>query len=218
MATLLTLSGLLDWDDTVLEGLSDCIYSPHVNWKTCEYDYIKLESTISGVGQRAQTKIMLECGMLECIYQDPQIIKTAISEWVKANSRRWTNLFITSLYEYNPISNYDRKEEWEDTDEENETQSGEGSNTGNNNSTHNVGAYNNDMQKAGEDISYGSGSYNASGNKNTKKTSTHRARMYGNIGVTTTQEMIEAERRVNNFDVADVIANEFKTQFCIVVY
>lgn len=214
MATLLTLSGLLDWDETVLDGLEHCIYMALVN----SNELVNSESAIRGVTHRAQTKIILDCGMLECIYQDPLIMKTAVSEWAESNSRRWTDLFITTLYTYNPISNYDRNEEWEDADEESETQTGEGSNTGNSNATHNVGAYNNDMQKAGEDISSGSGSYNASGNKNTKKTSTHRSRMYGNIGVTTTQEMIEAERRVNSFDVADVIANEFKSQFCVIVY
>ena len=42
--------------------------------------------------------------------------------------------------------------------------------------------------------------------------------MYGNIGVTTTQQMIEAEREVVQFSVIEFIADDFKNEFCISVY
>ena len=40
----------------------------------------------------------------------------------------------------------------------------------------------------------------------------------GNIGVTTTQAMIEAERKVVQFCIDDYIINSFKRKFCILVY
>lgn len=214
MATLLTVSGLLEWDETVLDGFNSCIDYTRVEvYPKREYEfYSGLEN------QRAKEKVVYECGMLECLHQDPETFKGAVYQWVSANSYRWTRLFQTTLYKYNAISNYDRTEEWEETDEEHEAQNGEGSNNGNSTATHNVGAYNNDMQKAGEDVSEGSSSYNATGSKDSNKTRKHRARMFGNIGVTTTQEMIESERRVVSFDIADIIAKEFRQQFCIAVY
>lgn len=40
----------------------------------------------------------------------------------------------------------------------------------------------------------------------------------GNIGVTTTQEMIKQEREVVQFNVMDYIINDFKRRFCLMVY
>ena len=214
MATLFTVSGLLDWDEKVLDGLDSCI--EYCDIITDPPEKFKIYSGTEN--SRAKKKVVYECGMLECVHQDPGTFKEAVCQWVSANSYRWTRLFQTTLYKYDAISNYDRTEEWEETDEEHEAQNGEGSNNGNSTATHNVGAYNNAMQKAGEDVSEGSSSYNATGSKDSNKTRKHRARMFGNIGVTTTQEMIESERRVVSFDVADIIAKEFRQQFCIAVY
>ena len=41
---------------------------------------------------------------------------------------------------------------------------------------------------------------------------------YGNIGVTTTQHMIQEQREVIDYNVYDIIVQEFKRQFCIMVY
>lgn len=43
-------------------------------------------------------------------------------------------------------------------------------------------------------------------------------RIYGNVGVTTTQSMIEEERKVVQFCIDDYIINSFKRKFCILVY
>lgn len=40
----------------------------------------------------------------------------------------------------------------------------------------------------------------------------------GNIGVTKTQDLIESQRKVVNFNVTDVITKEFKRKFCLLVY
>ena len=214
MATLLTVSGLFDWDETVLEGLRDCVDIVSLEvYPESKYNFYN-----GVINDMTLQKVVLECGMLECLHQDPDIFKNAVKTWVAVNRGRWTKLYQTTLYKYDAISNYDRTEEWEETDEEHENQNGGGSNSGNSTATHNVGAYNNAMQKAGEDVSKGSSSYNATGSKDSNKTRKHRARMFGNIGVTTTQEMIEAERRVVSFDICDIIVREFRSQFCIAVY
>lgn len=215
MATLLTISGLIDWNPKILEPFDTCL----------DYNSVTVSPNVDidkvfevGLENRIKVKIMLDCGMLESVYQDPDIMGTVVKEWVEANTQRWTRLHYTSCYKYNPLHNYDRTEEWEDSDEVDETQTGNGNNSGNSTSTRNVGAYNNNMQKAGEDISSGANSYTASGTKKSKNTRKHSARLFGNIGVTTTQEMIQSERKVVSFDIADVVVREFKQNFCIVVY
>lgn len=46
----------------------------------------------------------------------------------------------------------------------------------------------------------------------------HELHAHGNIGVTTTQEMIQQERRIDRFNMYDIIIENFKMRFCILVY
>ena len=46
----------------------------------------------------------------------------------------------------------------------------------------------------------------------------HELHARGNIGVTTTQEMIEQERRIDRFNLYDIIIEDFKMRFCILIY
>ena len=50
------------------------------------------------------------------------------------------------------------------------------------------------------------------------ETRTRSVRMYGNIGVTTTQQMINEERGVVKFNIIDYIVDSFKKRFCILIY
>ena len=40
----------------------------------------------------------------------------------------------------------------------------------------------------------------------------------GNIGITTTQQMINEEREVDKFNLMDYIIDRFKQRFCLLVY
>ena len=48
--------------------------------------------------------------------------------------------------------------------------------------------------------------------------STHSGRMHGNIGVTTSQQMLEAELDVSKWNLYDEIADLFISEFCIYLY
>ena len=63
--------------------------------------------------------------------------------------------------------------------------------------------------------------YNANDLVNSSGASTdvrRKARMWGNIGVTTTQQMIEEQRDVVKFNIIDYIIESFKRRFCLLVY
>ena len=47
---------------------------------------------------------------------------------------------------------------------------------------------------------------------------THSYTEYGNIGVTTTQQMLQAQRDLAMFNIFDLITKDFIKQFCIMVY
>jgi len=46
----------------------------------------------------------------------------------------------------------------------------------------------------------------------------HELHAHGNIGVTTTQKLIKEERQIDLFNVYDIIIEDFKMRFCILVY
>ena len=46
----------------------------------------------------------------------------------------------------------------------------------------------------------------------------HELHAHGNIGVTTTQKLIKEERSIDLFNVYDIIIEDFKMRFCILVY
>lgn len=46
----------------------------------------------------------------------------------------------------------------------------------------------------------------------------HEGRTHGNIGVTTSQQMLEAELKISKWNIYEEITNLFLTEFCIYVY
>ena len=63
--------------------------------------------------------------------------------------------------------------------------------------------------------------YNATDLVNSSGASTdvkRSARMWGNIGVTTTQQMIEEQRKIVKFNMMDYIIESFIKRFCLLVY
>ena len=168
-----------------------------------------------------------EAGFYPTICHSPDEFKQMFNMWVKMQHTRWKNLYNTMCFEYDPISNYDRTEEWTDngTSDVNENGTSNSGETVNNELTRNskVAAFDSDTQ-AGRDTQTESGKItsDASGSNSRTSNATHNntrtGRAYGNIGVTTTQQMIEEERRVLMYDIMGVIVEEYKKRFCILIY
>lgn len=77
---------------------------------------------------------------------------------------------------------------------------------------------NNTDTSTNESNSSGTSTLTQTTNSEDNGTVTRELRTYGNIGVTTTQSMIEEERKVVQFCIDDYIINSFKRKFCILVY
>lgn len=171
------------------------------NFRPDIFDNMNLPSGVKLVHVR--DSILLECAELELIYSDPDVMKMSIGLWSSIHVGIWGKLDASTKFEYDPISNYDRKEEW------NDTQKTEG-NSDSTNKAYVVGFNEETPTQSNEDTS--EGTFKGSG-ENTRK-----GRAWGNIGVTTTQQMIEAERQTVQFSVVDHIVKEFKARFCLGVY
>lgn len=147
--------------------------------------------------------LLMELAELEIVYPNPAFMKSAIEAWSAKQVAIWQKLVDTTKLDYNPLNNYDRTETWEDDI----TDDGENSS----NATSKIAAFNAEpLQDTGAETSAGT-------SKNTRKVK-HTAKISGNIGVTTSQEMLQAERDIAAFSVYDYIINDFKNRFCILVY
>lgn len=197
----LSILGLYDWDNTIFDGL------------TLPGDLDK---------QALITNIMLQCADLEVRYPTPEVIKPAITAWSVTQQSVWDKLYQTTVVEYNPIYNYDRTEEW--TEENNGEHLGnyDGSSSADPTTVvHKQGVFggsSSSAETARDTTTPGAVSQISVDKSKDSNKSTKTGRAYGNIGVTSTQQMLEQERRIAIFNMYDVIVDSFKESFCIMVY
>lgn len=183
---------------------------------------------------------------LELLYPELHYMKQRIGIWSDRNIWSWQKMCDVLDEEYNPIENYDRIEEWSDQNQSTETshdQSDESNgfenvrtdnlkekNSGTNR-RQNV-AFNSGLTDAEKNIVDGSinntgtqkhlenGHRNTinDGDKSGNSSSNHVGRVHGNIGVTTTQQMIQSELELAKFNIYETIADSFVQEFCLMIY
>lgn len=83
---------------------------------------------------------------------------------------------------------------------------------------HDLGSHGNTTTKTGTVSDSGTNSGSNTDTDTVTETITNTKIRHGNIGVTMTQQLIEAERNVAKFSIYEVISNDFKHYFCIMVY
>ena len=192
-------------------------------------------------------EICVQCAELEILYPNFDILKMCIKNWSKANAYTWQKLYDTTQLDYNPIWNVDAEITDSQEDDHSRTYSDTGNDsritsrhsTGSNNETINItdlesvqGFNSENWQPAKQNNRTGTdnvsltsndsiedgNTINHSGNERTEGTTDHTIKRTGNIGVTTTQQMIEQEREIAKFSIINYIAVSFKERFCLLVY
>lgn len=171
------------------------------------FNSMVLPTTISLNRDMLINNLLMECAEFEILYPDPDFMRWAINQWSAKEIDVWNHLYETTQYDYDPISNYDRNESWTDkghvkvktTPKSTVTVSENGyENNGMVNTTKSTKGGNDEIENWTDDTKTG--------------------RAYGNIGVTTTQEMIRQERDIAEFNMYDIIIQSFKERFCIMIY
>lgn len=175
--------------------------------------------------------IVEQYGQQTLAHPDPEYMRRYVPIWSKRRLGIWTKLLKTTELEYNPIENYDRTEEITEQRETGRQTSTKTTATGgdvtesSNNTEHLVSAENeytyqpDSKDTAGENMSVRrtndtSGNVGESGTENF----IHRNHTHGNIGVTTSQQMIEAERSVVRYSIIEEIAADYRDAFCLSIY
>lgn len=182
LSASLSLWGMYQYDDTVLDNLS-------------------LPAGMDA--DNVKQNLLVETAGLSILYTDPDFLKTVIGLWSAERQDVWNKLYATTVLQYDPIENYDRKEE-------SSSRNSAGS-TGSTTVTSSATAYDSD------DLA-DTGRSTSAGNNQTSSVGNYTSRVHGNIGVTTTQQMIESERKVAEFCMTEYIINDFIQRFCLMVY
>ena len=219
--------------------------------------------------------ILAKGAEFEVLHGNPEFIKDMIGIWSSrwySTLDRWSKAL---SIEYNPLENYDRREEWTDAGSRGknttsdgtsssastntilnkETQADSGTNTGTTSTAtsstgtneHKVSAYDastyqpeshddstdrnhetrvdsNKMSNT-RSINGSNTAVNSSNAKNIEtgtereqNTSVHAGRTHGNIGVTTSQQMLQSELDIARFNLYDEAADLFLQEFCVYTY
>ena len=177
-AMTLSVNGLYQYDNTLFNGM---VIPPAMN-KAVLINYI-----------------IAECAELEVSITDPDTLKIMIESWSIARLHSWIRLYDSTVQDYNMIHNYDRYEEWTDSNDGTSESGGHVSKPG----------YNSGQMVATE-ASSSTGEAHSDGE--------HKGHLYGNIGVVTAAQMLQGERDINAYDVYQAIVDEFKRKFCVCVY
>lgn len=207
----LSIMGMYEYDDSVFDGLELPSYTDE-------------DQNIHVIDKDALIKnILLQCAELEVIYPDINTMKLAIGVWSAAEFKTWEKLYATTMMAYNPIWNVDANVEHTNRIAGSEDRSIARYNTVTPNTTseHSVQGFNSDQWAASDkDVMSGTVQDNGSvtDNATDDHTETYNERRTGNIGVTSTQSMIEQERKVAEFSIINYITQAFKVRFCLLVY
>lgn len=171
--------------------------------------------------------LMLECSEFSCIYTNPSFMKSAITAWGKQRIRVWQDLFDTTQYEYNPIWNKDGKitetvvEDRDYKEHTNGNASESSSHQAENTdgvSAFNSGAFaNSEHTVLTEQSGRGSEAENDTSGQDDKTTVLERVEQ-GNIGITSTQALIQEQRDIVQMDIYKIMIDEFKNRFCVLCY
>ena len=199
-------------------------------------DLFKYLSLPSGINkQTLVNNILLRGGEFESLYGDPYFLQNMIGVWSEKWQRTFTKWMQALSIKYDPLYNYDRHESYNDKRAENETSNrserADANDTsissGSGTTTNTVSAYDSATYSPHDQStssSSGSNTSNAttvsSGNnaRRLDESVVHDAHLYGNIGVTTSQQMLKDELDINEWNVYEHITDLFLNEFSIYVY
>lgn len=167
--------------------------------------------------------ILLESGERSVIYSDPDFLKKAIGIWSNTYQDTFARWIHALSIEYDPLENYDRRESW--TDERNtetsteDTQTTDQTTSGTNTQSR-VAYPDNQWHDGIKDVDSGDldVTVTGSGSGTGSETSEHEGRTHGNIGVTTSQQMLQAELDLGYWNIIEKITDLFIQNFIIMIY
>lgn len=194
----MTLNGLYDYGQLRNDDLFEDMILP---------DHLDKEVVLNS--------ILIECGELPVMWADYPFLKNQIRVWFKRKKPIFDKMVELLEMEFNPLYNYDRFEEYEDS----ETEKGLASSSGSGSATNTNAATSYDSETfKNTDKQSSQSSNSAQSSSDNKRDFTHSAHLFGNIGITTSVDMLTQAAEWYSTDIPKIIAEEFKCDFCIGLY
>lgn len=188
--------------------------------------------------------IMFNGGEFEVLYADPYTMASAIKNWSKTHYRTFDKWKKALDVEYNPLENYDRNETEGGTTNTsggytstlNNTTSGTTTTTDTEqrqvDTDNDTTAFNSNVMqpdthtKTLSKVNSGNIANVSSGTSNGSDVNTHNdntqysrnVRIHGNIGVTTSQQMLQSELDIARFNLYEQISDLFIDELLIPIY
>lgn len=227
LGATLSFLALYDYDDTLFDGLT---FPAEVNRDVLIQNFLA------------------ETAELEVIYPDPNFMKRALTIYGRRQAAIWASLAETFELAYNPIWNVDGTVTEKETRDLKHSDSGSRTGSGATGLTrkeegtsessgtsedqragYNSATYGNDSKN----ISSGEGAADLSVRQTENRTDsmtdkrsgtdtgtvTHETVRTGNIGVTTTQQMLREELEIRpQLNIYSYIIEDLKSRFCLLIY
>ena len=205
--------------------------------------------------QRLIDLIMMECGDLYTYYQQPDFLKLQIENFFARKQDDFARMYNALYSQYDPLENYDRKEDWTDNfEEDGQRDASSNATAGLNESVQGTATDETSDESSSSSLSKGSAmdsntlvtdtggesSSTASSNATTTNESSreqtsedhrtdaitdhkqneavHTGRVHGNIGVTTSMQLIESELKLREYDLYERIVKLFEKNIIVQVY
>lgn len=230
-AAKMTLLGL----QTVLNKLDDDLFSEVELPEGIDLDTLK-------------SNILLKGADFEVLYADPFFMKDVFSLVAKKWYRTFEKWAGALAIEYAPLENYDRQEDYTDVTDKNISTSASrdsgNTRTFNNTDTNTphttvteetkVSAFDSSTYQPSQEVTTtpsGTGDVfahtgtigdvydeDSSGTEEEDNTFTHSGRIHGNVGVTTSQQMLEAELKIAEWNLYEHITDVFLSETVIPIY
>ena len=192
--------------------------------------------------------ILLRGSDFEVMYSDPNFLQEAIGMWSAKWQRTFEKWVNALSIEYSPLENYDRKEDWSDTlnkgiktlarRDSGNTRTFDNTDTTTPGTTvteeTKVSAFDSSTYQPSQEVittptsngdvlahagtikdEYGEGS---SGSETENSKTVRDGRIHGNIGVTTSQQMLQAELDIATWNLYEHITDIFLEEFVIPIY
>lgn len=169
--------------------------------------------------------ILIKASCFELLYPDANVLKSYIGIWCNKHFRTFSKWVTALSIQYNPLENYNRFERWTDSGKgkiKTKTVLDDTITTSSTDTNYNS-AFNIDDEPYAKNGKFENTGTNKTSGKDTNTTKNefdniHSGSISGNIGVTTSQQMLESELQIARFNLVEQITDLFIQEFCIMVY
>lgn len=165
-------------------------------------------------------RILYKYGDAPLFTPDPAVMKFYIGQWSARRQPLWNRFYKSVLEEYDPISNYDRTEKTTDYLTHGHTVTTDddltaGTSVENQISADNASAYQPDSKA----INSGKDQRDISEKHTGIDKRDYDSHVFGNIGVTTSQQMLQSELDIiPELDLIEFVADDFHSEFNLMMY